>query len=84
MRFVWSKTSLAFFFSINVKNIKAQLDQKKDVLASLESELAKVSHWNGQVGEALPRCDLMLSTYSEQVGLLGDRWRRINGQIDTR
>lgn len=88
MKLLWCdlcrlKLLLPFFF-INVKNIKAQLDQKKDVLASLEAELAKVSHWNSQVGEALPRCDLMLSTYSEQVGLLGDRWRRINGQIDTR
>lgn len=75
------------FFALsfaNVKNIKAQLDQKKDVLASMEAELAKVSHWNSQVGGAFPKCDLLLSKYTEKVGLLGDRWRRINGQIDTR
>lgn len=81
--FFWSETSFAFSF-VNVKNIKAQLDQKKDVLASMEAELAKVSHWNSQVGGALPKCDLMLAKYTEQVGLLGDRWRRISGQIDTR
>lgn len=64
--------------------MKAQLDQKKDVLASMEAELAKVGHWNSQVGGALNKCDLMLSSYSEQVRLLGDRWRRVSGQIDSR
>lgn len=74
-----------FYFCIfNMKSIKAQLDKKKDVLASMEAELAKVSHWNDQVGGAFPKCDLMLSKYTEHVGLLGDRWRRIGGQIDTR
>uniref|UniRef100_H3C7U6 Desmoplakin b n=1 Tax=Tetraodon nigroviridis TaxID=99883 RepID=H3C7U6_TETNG len=71
-------------YVLTLKNIKAQLDQKKDVLASMETELAKVSHWTSQVGGAWPKCDMMLSRYTEQVGLLGDRWRRINGQIDTR
>lgn len=64
--------------------MKAQLDQKKDVLASMEAELAKVSHWHSQVGGALPKCDIMLCNYSEKVGLLGDRWRRVSGQIDSR
>lgn len=80
---LWPDLSFAFSL-VNVKNIKAQLDQKKDVLASMENELAKVSHWNSQVGGAWPKCDMVLSKYTEQVGLLGDRWRRINGQIDTR
>lgn len=86
MRHVWLLSSETFFALsfANVKNIKAQLDQKKDVLASMEAELAKVSHWNSQVGGAFPKCDLLLSKYTEKVGLLGDRWRRINGQIDTR
>uniref|UniRef100_A0A3Q3WU97 Uncharacterized protein n=1 Tax=Mola mola TaxID=94237 RepID=A0A3Q3WU97_MOLML len=60
------------------------LDQRKDVLTSMESELAKVSHWNGQVGGPFHRCDMILSKYTEHVGLLGDRWRRIDGQIDNR
>ncbi|XP_044056975.1 desmoplakin-like isoform X2 [Siniperca chuatsi] len=71
-------------YMLTLKNIKAELDQKKDVLASMEAELAKASHWNGQVGGPFHRCDMMLSKYSEQVGLLSDRWRRIQGQIDTR
>nr|XP_046248699.1 desmoplakin-like isoform X2 [Scatophagus argus] len=71
-------------YMLTLKNVKAELDQKKDVLASMEAELAKASHWNGQVGGAFHRCDMMLSKYTEQVGLLSDRWRRIHGQIDTR
>lgn len=50
----------------------------------MEAELTKASHWNGQVGGPFHRCDMMLSKYSEQVSLLSDRWRRIQGQIDTR
>lgn len=64
--------------------MKAELNQKKDVLATTEAELAKVSHWNSQAGGAFPKCDMMLSKYTEQVGQLGDRWRRVSGQIDTR
>ncbi|XP_068445713.1 desmoplakin-B-like isoform X1 [Clinocottus analis] len=71
-------------YMLALKNIKAELDQKKDVLASMEAELAKASHWNSQVGGPFHRCDMMLSKYTEQVNLLSDRWRRIQGQIDTR
>ncbi|XP_075901736.1 desmoplakin-B isoform X2 [Nelusetta ayraudi] len=67
-----------------LKNMRADLDKKKDVLAYMESELAKANHWNGQVTGPFHRCDMMLSKYTEQVSHLGDRWRRINGQIDTR
>uniref|UniRef100_A0A8D3B499 Desmoplakin b n=1 Tax=Scophthalmus maximus TaxID=52904 RepID=A0A8D3B499_SCOMX len=67
-----------------LKNIKAELDQKKEVVAAMEAQLANASHWNGQVVGTFHRCDLMLSKYTEQVGLLLDRWRRIQGQIDMR
>ncbi|XP_028442753.1 desmoplakin-B [Perca flavescens] len=71
-------------YTLTLKNMKAELDQKKDVLASMEEALAKASHWNGQVGGPFHRCDMMLSKYTEEVGLLSDRWRRLTGQIDTR
>lgn len=64
--------------------MREQLDQKEDVLASLEAELATVGDWTSQVGGAWNRCDLMLSSYSEQVRLLGDRWRRVGGELDRR
>lgn len=69
---------------VNVQNIKAELDHKRDVLTSMEGELSKACHWNGQVAGAFHRCDMMLSKYTEQVGLLSDRWRRILTQIDIR
>ncbi|XP_044217913.1 desmoplakin isoform X1 [Thunnus albacares] len=71
-------------YMLTLQNIKAELDEKKDILTSMEAELTKVSHWNDQVGGPFHRCDMMLSKYTEQVGLLSDRWRRIQGQIDTR
>lgn len=64
--------------------MKAELEQKKDVLISMEAELAKVSHWNSQVDGSSYRCDMMVAKYTELVNLLTDRWRRIDGQIDTR
>ncbi|XP_077389825.1 desmoplakin-B isoform X1 [Festucalex cinctus] len=67
-----------------LKAMQYELDGKSDVLATMEAELAKANHWNGQVGGPFYRCDMMLSKYNEQVGLLSDRWRRIKAQIDTR
>uniref|UniRef100_A0A3Q4IEP8 Desmoplakin b n=1 Tax=Neolamprologus brichardi TaxID=32507 RepID=A0A3Q4IEP8_NEOBR len=67
-----------------LKNIKAELDQKKDILNAMEAELSKASHWNGQVGGSSHRCDLMLTKYTEDVNMLSDRWRRIQLQLDTR
>uniref|UniRef100_A0A3Q2XP48 Desmoplakin n=1 Tax=Hippocampus comes TaxID=109280 RepID=A0A3Q2XP48_HIPCM len=64
--------------------LRDELDGKRDVVASMEAELAKALHWNGQVGGPLYRCDMMLSNCAEQVGQLSDRWRRIQAQIDTR
>uniref|UniRef100_UPI003AACE9FC uncharacterized protein n=1 Tax=Centroberyx gerrardi TaxID=166262 RepID=UPI003AACE9FC len=71
-------------YMFTLKNMKAELDQKRDVFASMEAELSKVSHWNGQVCGPNHRCDMMLSKYSEQVGLLSDRWKRIRSQMDSR
>ncbi|XP_073332986.1 desmoplakin-A-like [Pagrus major] len=71
-------------YMLTLQTIKTELDQKKEVLASMEAELDKATHWNSQVGGPFHRCDIMLSKYGEHVGLLSDRWRRINGQIDTR
>ncbi|KAM8874632.1 desmoplakin-B isoform 1-T1 [Spinachia spinachia] len=67
-----------------LKNVKAEMDEKEGVLASMEADLAKASHQNSQVGGPFQRCDMMLSNYTEHVKQLSDRWRRIHGQIDTR
>uniref|UniRef100_A0A3Q2P267 Desmoplakin n=1 Tax=Fundulus heteroclitus TaxID=8078 RepID=A0A3Q2P267_FUNHE len=64
-----------------LKNMRAELVQKRDILTSMESELSKANHWNSQMGGSFHRCDLMLSKFSEQVGMLSDRWRRIQHGI---
>uniref|UniRef100_A0A4W5Q4P8 Desmoplakin n=1 Tax=Hucho hucho TaxID=62062 RepID=A0A4W5Q4P8_9TELE len=67
-----------------LKSMRAELEGKRAVLVSMETELGKAVHWNGQVGGAFHRCDVDLSRYSEQVNQLSDRWRRIQSQIDSR
>lgn len=64
--------------------MKIDLDQKRDLLTALESDLAKAVHWNAQISESFHKCDVDLSKYSELVGQLSDRWRRIQSQIDSR
>ncbi|CDQ61497.1 unnamed protein product [Oncorhynchus mykiss] len=64
--------------------MRAELEGKSAVLVSMETELGKAVHWNGQVGRAFHRCDVDLSIYSEQVNQLSDRWRRIQSQLDSR
>ncbi|KAM9365280.1 desmoplakin-B [Pholidichthys leucotaenia] len=71
-------------YVMQLKKVKVELEQKEDVLTAMKAELAKAGHWNNQLGDSFHRCDLMLSKYSDEVGVLSDRWRRIQGQIDTR
>ncbi|KAK7889859.1 hypothetical protein WMY93_025419 [Mugilogobius chulae] len=67
-----------------LKNLKVELENKKDMVSFMETELSKATHWNGQVSGPYHRCDMMLSKYTEQVNQLSDRWKRIQTQIDTR
>ncbi|XP_019734470.1 desmoplakin-A isoform X1 [Hippocampus comes] len=71
-------------YQSTLKQMKIELEHKKDLLTAMESELAKAVQWNGQVSESFHRCDVDLSKYAELVGQLSDRWRRIQTQIDTR
>uniref|UniRef100_A0A8D3C5J8 Desmoplakin a n=1 Tax=Scophthalmus maximus TaxID=52904 RepID=A0A8D3C5J8_SCOMX len=60
------------------------LEQKRDLLTSMESDLAKAVHCNGQISGSFHRCDVDLSKYSDLLGQMSDRWRRIQTQIDSR
>ncbi|TRY94267.1 hypothetical protein DNTS_007112 [Danionella cerebrum] len=71
-------------YRMTLKSMKAELEQKKGVLKTLETELSKAIHWNGQMDQSFHQCDVDLSRYSELVGQLTDRWRRILTQIDSR
>ncbi|KAM9844912.1 LOW QUALITY PROTEIN: desmoplakin-A-like [Aulostomus maculatus] len=67
-----------------LKQMKIELEQKKDLLTSMESDLAKAVHYNGQISGSFHKCDVDLSKYSDLVGQLSDRWRRIQTQLDSR
>ncbi|XDV26469.1 hypothetical protein PO909_030186 [Leuciscus waleckii] len=71
-------------YRTTLKRMKADLEQKKGVLKAMESELSKAVHWNGQIDKSFHQCDVDLSRYSELVGQMSDRWRRIVTQIDSR
>ncbi|XP_037537237.1 desmoplakin, partial [Nematolebias whitei] len=67
-----------------LKHMKNELEQRRDLLTSMDSELAKALHFNSQISEPYHKCDVDLSKYSELVNQMGDRWRRIQTQIDNR
>ncbi|KAK9539287.1 hypothetical protein VZT92_004403 [Zoarces viviparus] len=67
-----------------LKQMKSDLDQKRDLLTAMDSDLAEAVHWNGQISESFHKCDGDLSKYSDLVDQMSDRWRRIQTQIDNR
>ncbi|KAM6920668.1 desmoplakin-A-like isoform 2-T2 [Lycodopsis pacificus] len=67
-----------------LKQMKRDLDQKRDLLTAMDSDLAKAVHWNGHISESFHKCDGDLSKYSDLVGQMSDRWHRIQTQIDSR
>ncbi|KAM4551600.1 desmoplakin-A isoform 3-T3 [Odontesthes bonariensis] len=69
---------------ITLKQMKNELEQKRDLLTSMESDRNKAFHWNGQISESFHKCDVDLSKYSDLVGQMCDRWHRIQKQIDSR
>ncbi|XP_073729089.1 desmoplakin-A isoform X2 [Misgurnus anguillicaudatus] len=71
-------------YSMTLKSMKAELEQKKGVLKTMESELSKAIQFNNQISQSYHQCDVDLSRYTELVGQMTDRWRRIVAQIDSR
>uniref|UniRef100_A0A8C2WJ05 Desmoplakin n=1 Tax=Cyclopterus lumpus TaxID=8103 RepID=A0A8C2WJ05_CYCLU len=67
-----------------LKQMKGDLEQKRDLLTAMESDLAKAVHWNGQISESFHKCDVDLSKYSDLVDQMSVRWRRIQTQIESR
>ncbi|XP_060940862.1 desmoplakin-A-like isoform X2 [Limanda limanda] len=67
-----------------LKQMKSDLEQKRDLLTAMESALGKAVQWNGQISGSFHKCDVDLSKYSDLVGQMSDRWRRIQTQIDSR
>lgn len=73
-----------FLCFISLKHMRNDLEQKRGLLTAMDSDLAKAIHCNSQITESFHRCDVDLSKYSDQVNQMGDRWRRILKQIESR
>ncbi|XP_048863265.1 desmoplakin-like isoform X3 [Brienomyrus brachyistius] len=67
-----------------LKQMRMELEQKRDVLNATETKLNNVVRCNSQISQSFHKCDVDLSKYSERVGQMNDRWRRIMAQIDNR
>lgn len=72
------------FSDCQLKQMKSDLELKRDLLTALESDLTKAVHWNSQISDPFHKCDVDLSKYTELVCQMSDRWRRIQTQIDSR
>ncbi|XP_076829268.1 desmoplakin-A isoform X1 [Brachyhypopomus gauderio] len=68
----------------SLRQMKVDLEQKKDVLTSMEAELSQAVYWNGQIDQSFHQCDVDLTKYKDLVGQMSDRWRRVLTQIDSR
>ncbi|XP_062850663.1 desmoplakin-A isoform X2 [Trichomycterus rosablanca] len=71
-------------YAITLKNMKADLDQRKDVLKAMEAELKKAIEWNSQIDQNFHQCDVDLDKFSVEVKQMSLRWERILGQINSR
>ncbi|KAG7455178.1 hypothetical protein MATL_G00253790 [Megalops atlanticus] len=71
-------------YRATLKQMKTELDQKRDVLKKMESELGNAVRLNDKLDQSLHKCDVDLSRYAELVNQMTDRWRRIQTQIDSR
>ncbi|XP_037314120.1 desmoplakin-A-like isoform X2 [Pungitius pungitius] len=67
-----------------LKEMKSDLEPKRNLLTAMDSDLAKAVQCNNQISESFHKCDVDLSKYSDLVGQMSDRWRRIQTQIDSR
>ncbi|KAM7177046.1 desmoplakin isoform 1-T1 [Macrochelys suwanniensis] len=67
-----------------LKKMKVDLNQKKSLLNTLESELQKAMQIHSQSSQAYVLYDLDLTKYTDKVNQLTDRWHRVEKQIDHR
>ncbi|KAL2097275.1 hypothetical protein ACEWY4_006482 [Coilia grayii] len=71
-------------YCVTLRDMKSELEKKKEVLNAMETELGKAIQWNGQIDHSFHQCDVDLSKYADLVGQMTDRWHRIETQIDSR
>ncbi|XP_075682778.1 desmoplakin isoform X2 [Rhinoderma darwinii] len=67
-----------------LKKMKAELEQKKSQLISLDTDVKKTMQINDRVVQAYPYCEVDLSKFSNKAVQLTERWHRIEKEIDDR
>lgn len=60
------------------------MNLKKSLLATMKTELQKAQQIHSQTSQQYQLYDLDLGKFNEKVTQLGDRWQRIDKQIDYR
>ncbi|XP_053351641.1 desmoplakin-A isoform X2 [Clarias gariepinus] len=67
-----------------LKNMKIELEQRKEVLRAMEKDLDQAVQANSQIDHSFHQCDVDLAKFSEVVDQMKKRWDRIDIQINTR
>ncbi|XP_032874908.1 desmoplakin isoform X2 [Amblyraja radiata] len=67
-----------------LKGMKSELDQKKNLLTSMQGHLQESHRINDYIMPSFYKCDIDIAKYNEKVTQLSDRWQRIDKEIDNR
>ncbi|XP_059828266.1 desmoplakin-like isoform X1 [Hypanus sabinus] len=72
------------FYRDGLRKMKMELDQKKNLLTSMQQNMQQSFHINDNIMPSFYKCDIDLTKYNEKVTQLSDRWQRIYKEIDSR
>uniref|UniRef100_A0A8C5P9V3 Desmoplakin n=1 Tax=Leptobrachium leishanense TaxID=445787 RepID=A0A8C5P9V3_9ANUR len=67
-----------------LKKMKMELDQKKSILKTLDTEMRNALQINDRLSPAYSYCEVDLSKFCDKASQLTDRWQRIEKEIDDR
>lgn len=67
-----------------LQSMLSELEQKVNVLGTLEAESIKAHQYNEQIDKNCHKCNVDLCFYNEHVNQISDRWKRIQKQINSR
>ncbi|XP_069776968.1 desmoplakin-A isoform X1 [Narcine bancroftii] len=72
------------YYRQNLKKMKIELDQKKNLLTSMQLNMQESIRINDHIMPSFYKCDIDLANYNEKVTQLSDRWQRIYKEIENR
>ncbi|XP_075441864.1 desmoplakin isoform X3 [Ascaphus truei] len=71
-------------YRLTLKKMRMELDQKKSLLKTMETELNNTSQINEHVTQSYPYGEVDISKFYDKAHQLTDRWQRIEKEIDDR